>query len=98
MSSLLYQLGGLVAVLDLIYLAWRRDAANPWLFRAGLGVAAACLVGGFVIMIVQRAKAGITAKGCPRCGRPLARGRMYCDEHLAETINRYRDDERRRRE
>ncbi len=98
MSALLYQLGGVVVVLDLLYLAWRRDAASPALFRVGLGVAAACLVGGIVITVVQRARAGMNAKGCPRCGRPLARGRMYCDEHLAETINRYRDDERQRGE
>ncbi|HUD71165.1 MAG TPA: hypothetical protein VMQ62_04310 [Dongiaceae bacterium] len=98
MSALLYQLGGLVVVLDLLYLAWRRDAANPALFRGGLAVAAACLAGGIVITILQRAKAGMRAKGCPRCGRPVARGRMFCDEHFAETINRYRDEERQRGE
>ena len=98
MSALLYQLGGLVVVLDLLYLAWRRDAASPTLFRGGLGLAVACIVGGLVITIVQRAKAGISARGCPRCGRPLARGRSYCDEHFAETINRYRDERRQRGE
>jgi len=97
MSGLLYQLGGLVLVLDLVYLAWRRDAANPILFRGGLGLAFACLAAGFVIAMVARARAGITARGCPRCGRPVAGGRIYCDEHFAETINRYRDEEHQRR-
>jgi hypothetical protein len=98
MSGHLYQLGGLVVVLDLLYLAWRRDAVSAAIFRGGLGVAAACVVAGLVIRLVARARAGINAKGCPRCGRPLARGRMFCDEHLAETINRYRDEERQRGE
>jgi hypothetical protein len=98
MSALLYRVGGLVMVLDLLYLAWRRDAANPALFRVGLGFAVACVAGGIVITILQRAKAGINARGCPRCGRPLTRGRTFCVQHFAETINRYRDDERQRGE
>ena len=98
MSGLLYQLGGLVVVLDLVYLAIRRDAVNSGLFRAGLGVAALCLLGGLVFTLVARAKAGMNAKGCPRCGRPVTRGRIYCDQHFAETINRYRDEERQRGE
>jgi uncharacterized paraquat-inducible protein A len=59
-----------------------------------LAAGAACLACGFVVSMVSRAKSGMTAPTCPRCGRRVARGRVYCEDHLVETINRYRDQER----
>jgi len=53
-----------------------------------------CLAAGFVALLAGRATAGLVARGCPRCGRRVARGRVYCDEHLQETINEYRDQNR----
>jgi predicted nucleic acid-binding Zn ribbon protein len=44
--------------------------------------------------LLSRAHSGITVPTCPRCGRKVARGRVYCDDHLKETINRYRDEQR----
>ena len=97
MASLLYRLGTLLVVADVVYL-FLFDAfwggASPGLFRTVLAAGAACLVGGFVVSMVFRAKSGMTAPTCPRCGRRVARGRVYCEDHLVETINRYRDQER----
>ena len=99
MSSLLYRIGTLLVVGDVLYLflfdaLW--GGANPGLFRTVLAAGAACLAGGFVVSVVARARSEITAPACPRCGRRVARGRVYCEDHLVETINRYRDQERER--
>jgi hypothetical protein len=98
MGAFLMRLGGVLLVADLLYLVvWEtRGGADAWLFRSGLAAAALCVAGGVVMAIVARGRSVITAKSCPRCGRKVARGRMYCEEHLAETINRYRDEQRRK--
>jgi hypothetical protein len=101
MGAFLLRLGGLVLVADIVYLVvWEtsRGGADAGLFRSGLLAAAACVAGGLVVGIAARARSGITARSCPTCGRRVARGRMYCDDHLAETINRYRDEQRHKGE
>src|SRR5262245_15877253 len=101
MGSLLYRLGGLVLVADIVYLVvaeTARGGADAGLFRTGLAASAACLAGGFVVSMVLKAKSGITAPSCPKCGRRVVRGKMYCDDHLVETINRYRDEQSQKRE
>ena len=96
-ASLLYRLGGLLVVGDILYLViWTtaRDGADGHVFRTVLAAAAVCLAGGLIASLAGRARSGITAPSCPTCGRKVSRGRVYCEEHLAETINRYRDQER----
>lgn len=98
-SRLLSRIGTLLVVGDVLYLflfdtLW--GGADPRLFRIVLAAGAASLVGGLVASLVARARSGITAPACPRCGRRVARGRVYCEDHLVETINRYRDQERER--
>lgn len=96
MGAFLLRLGGVILVADVVYLAWgtSRGGADSGLFRTGLVAAAVCIAGGVVMAIVARGKSVITAKSCPKCGRKVAHGRMYCEDHLAETINRYRDEQR----
>ena len=53
-----------------------------------------CLGSGILARLAGRATASLVSRGCPRCGRRVARGRVYCDEHLQETINEYRDRNR----
>jgi len=96
-SNLLYQLGTLLVVGDILYLViWTasRGGANGHLFRTVLAAAGVCLGGGLLASLAGRARSGITAPTCPTCGRKVSRGRVYCEDHLAETINRYRDQER----
>jgi hypothetical protein len=98
-ARLLYRIGTLLLVGDVLYLFlfdtfW--GGARPGLFRAVLAAGVACVVGGLVASLVARARSRITARVCPRCGRRVAPGRVYCEDHLVETINRYRDQERER--
>ncbi len=94
-GSALYRLGGLLILGDIAYLVWQaaRGESDFQVVRMVLGAAAVCLLGGLVLSIVSRAKSGISFPTCPRCGRRVARGRVYCDDHLKETINRYRDEQ-----
>jgi len=101
MGAFLIRLGGLILVADIIYLVvWEtsRGGADASLFRSGLLAAAVCLAGGFVMGLALRATSGISAKSCPKCGRRVAHGKLYCDDHLVETINRYRDEQRHKGE
>jgi hypothetical protein len=96
-SNLLYRLGTLLVVGDILYLViWTaaRGGADGHLFRTVLAAAGVCLGGGLVASLAGKARTGITAPSCPTCGRKVSRGRVYCEDHLAETINRYRDQER----
>jgi hypothetical protein len=95
-GSLLYRVGGLLVLGAIVYLViWETamGGADSHLVRTLLVAAAACLVGGLVLSIAIRARSGFTGPTCPRCGRRVTRGRVYCDDHLKETINRYRDEQ-----
>lgn len=100
MASLLIRLGTLLLVGDLIYLAVGESAggADNHLFRTVLLCGGLSLAGGAVLSVLHRAKSGISGKTCPSCGKRVARGRVYCEDHLQETINRYRDEQRQKRE
>lgn len=100
MASLLVRLGTALIVGDILYLAiWTaRGGADPRLFRIVLAAGAMSLVGALVMAIVTRARSGIKAPSCPTCGRRTVRGRVYCEDHLKETINRYRDEQRQKGE
>ena len=100
MASLLMRLGTALIVGDILYLAiWTaRGGANSNLFRTILAAGGLCLLGSVVMSIVTRARSGIKAPSCPTCGRRVARGRVYCEDHLVETINRYRDEQRQKGE
>jgi hypothetical protein len=101
MASLLYRLGGLIVLGDIVYLViWEtsRGGADYHLVRTLLGAAGVCFVVGLVLGLAGRAISGIGGPTCPRCGRRVSRGRAYCDDHLKETINRYRDEQRQKGE
>ncbi len=63
------------------------------LYAGGIGIAS-----GVVLKILGWVTAGIVARSCPRCRRPVARGHIYCDDHRVAAINEQRDRERRRGE
>ena len=97
MARLLLRLAGLLIVGAVVYAAIGEaflggaDAALVQKLLAGGGLS---LAGGLVARLAGRAAAGIAGRSCPRCGRRVKRGRVYCDEHLQETINEYRDRQR----
>ncbi len=97
MARLLLRVGTLLIVGAVLYAVLGETVfggidnglANTILIAGGV-----CLVAGIVARLAGRATAGLVARSCPRCGRRVARGRVYCDEHLQETINEYRDRNR----
>ncbi|HEU4402326.1 MAG TPA: hypothetical protein VFT43_09490 [Candidatus Polarisedimenticolia bacterium] len=99
MSRLLLRVGGLAIVGSVVYLVVG-DAllagADYALFRTILLSGVVCMAVGVVAWAAGRATAGLIARACPRCGRRVARGRVYCEDHLKETINEYRDHQRDR--
>lgn len=99
MYGFLMRLGGLILVLDLVYLAvWEMyaDGADDALFRTALKFSGACIGGGVLLWIAGRATAWLAGRTCPRCSRHVARGRTYCDDHRSEAINQFRQHERGR--
>ncbi len=97
MARLLLRVGGLAIVGAFVYLAvWTAfmGGADDALFRTMLMAGGACVGAGCLAWAVGRTTAGLVARSCPRCGRRVARGRVYCEEHLQETINEYRDRQR----
>ena len=97
MGRLLLRLGGLLIVGAVMYALLGVAAfggTNNALVRTLLAAGGICLAAGIIARVVGRATAGIVGRACPRCGRRVKRGRVYCDEHLQETINEYRDRHR----
>jgi len=99
MSRLLVRLGGLLIVAAVVYLAAAqmvRGAVNDKVFWAFAGAGAIGVAAGMVLAVFGRGVATVAGRSCPRCGRRVARGRVYCDDHLQATINEYRDQERKK--
>jgi hypothetical protein len=100
MARLLSRLGGLAIAGAFVYLAvWETwmDGADNRLFLNLLAAGGASIAAGVVFWILGRGAAGLASRSCPRCGRRVGRGRVYCDDHLREAVNEFRDQERERR-
>ncbi len=99
MAGILIRIGIVLIVLDVIYLTlWEvyAEGADGALFRTVLKAGGISLAGGLVVWMLGRAVAFVTARTCPVCRRKVAHGRVYCDDHRSEMINRYRDHDRAR--
>jgi len=99
MARALLRLGGLLIVASVVYLAGAQILAgqpDKALFRNIAVAGALCVALGLVLSMAGRGMAALVGRFCPRCGRRVARGRVYCDDHLQETINEYRDQHRNR--
>ncbi len=97
MGRLLLRLGGLLVAGAVAYAVIGETAfgrTNNALVQTLLIAGGACIALGILVRIAGRAAAGIAGRSCPRCGRRVKPGRVYCDEHLQETINEYRDRHR----
>jgi len=97
MARALLRLGGLLIVASVVYLAAAQvltgsvDARLFWIIAvSGL----VCVAVGLLLSLAGRGMAALISRSCPRCGRRVAAGRVYCEEHLQETINEYRDQQR----
>jgi|SRR5438445_10059114 len=99
MSRVLVRLGGFLIMAAAVYLPAAqmiRGAVDNRMFWWLAGAGATCVAAGIVLAVFGRGVAVLVGRSCPRCGRRVVRGRVYCDDHLQETINEYRDQERRK--
>jgi len=97
MSRLLLRLGGLALLGGIAYMVLGEalfGGADNRLVKTILIAGGVALAAGLVARVAGRAAAGLAGRSCPRCGRRVARGHVYCDDHLQETINAYRDRQR----
>ncbi|HEV8703208.1 MAG TPA: hypothetical protein VGV60_18205 [Candidatus Polarisedimenticolia bacterium] len=96
-GRLLVRLGGLLIVAAVVYLPASRlivGEENFKVFRNLAGAGLVCMAVGAGLWIAGRGMARIVSQSCPRCGRRVGRGRVYCEDHLQDTINEYRDQQR----
>jgi len=99
MSRVLVRVGGFLIVAAVVYLAAAQTivgGVDKKIFWNLAGAGAICMAVGVVAAIFGRGMAAVVDRSCPRCGRRVARGRVYCDDHLQQTINEYRDQERKK--
>jgi len=97
MARALLRLGGLLIVASVVYLAAAQvltGAVDGKLFWIIAVSGLVCVAVGLVLSLAGRGMAAMVGRSCPRCGRRVAPGRVYCEEHLQETINEYRDQQR----
>ena len=69
------------------------DVVGPWIVP-GIWAGAACLVGGIVLAVLGRVGASLGRGRCVRCGASIRKGQTYCNDHLQETVNEFRDQAR----
>jgi len=50
------------------------------------------------LSLAGRVSARVAGKRCPRCGKPVAHGHIYCADHLKEAVNQFRDSQRQKGE
>ncbi|MCI0409451.1 MAG: hypothetical protein L0191_12980 [Acidobacteria bacterium] len=64
--------------------------------RLLLGAGALLLVTSLLLSMALRLSNKVTGSRCPRCGKPVQQGHIYCQDHLKEVVNRSRDDQRQK--
>jgi hypothetical protein len=64
--------------------------------RLMLGAGVALLAASLILSIVTRVTSKMSGRKCPRCGRPVQQGHTYCQDHLKETVNQFRDAQRKK--
>jgi hypothetical protein len=50
-------------------------------------VSLAFIAGGFILRILTGLKGLFIAKKCPRCGKPVEKGEIYCPTHLKQVFD-----------
>ena len=59
-----------------------------------LGAGVLLLVASVAASMISRVTSKIAGKRCPRCGKPVQQGHIYCADHLKEAVNQFRDAQR----
>jgi uncharacterized membrane protein len=64
--------------------------------RLMLGAGVVLLAASVVVSLATRVSSKVSGRKCPRCGKPVQQGHIYCQDHLKEAVNRFRDDQRKK--
>ena len=97
MGGVLIRFGALLIILDIAYLTlWEvfAQGADDDLFRLVLKGGGVLIGGGILVWALGKVTSRRGGATCPKCSRGVVHGRIYCDAHRSDTINRYRDRER----
>ena len=63
------------------------DVSSAISLKAGIVLIAASILRRMFSPVAKQ----ITKSHCAACGRPVAKGHIYCNDHLQETVNQTRD-------
>ena len=74
-----------------------RKSMGEWV-RGLLVAGAVCLAVSVVLSVVDRITAKMAGRRCPRCGRSVQHGHIYCADHLKQAVNQFRDSQRQKGE
>lgn len=66
------------------------DQISPLTLKAGL----AFLAAGVILRLLSPVRTQLGRTRCATCGRPTARGHVYCLDHLQASVNAWRDQTR----
>ena len=61
-----------------------------------LGVGGVLLAASLILSMALGVSSKMKGSKCPRCGKPVQQGHTYCQDHLKEAVDRYRDDQRQK--
>jgi len=88
--GILLMVGGLLwmVVADLVFHEGRGEQVRLLLMGG-----AALLAVSLLLSLTGRVQAKVAGKHCPRCGKPVSRGQIYCPDHLKEAVNQFRDSQ-----
>jgi hypothetical protein len=85
--------GGLLwMVVAELFLEESRGGQVRLLLLAGVLLLAISLL----VSALGRVGAKVAGRRCPRCGKAVAHGHIYCSDHLREAVNQFRDSQRRK--
>ena len=82
-----------VAVLGLIVSDTEMGGDHETILRQAILAGAAFFGGGLACAMVSRLSKMRLRRGCPRCGRRVRAGHVYCEDHFQESVFRARDNQ-----
>lgn len=61
-----------------------------------LGAGGLLVAASFAVSMITRVSSKMAGKRCPRCGKPVQQGHIYCADHMKEAVNQFRDAQRKK--
>lgn len=81
----------IVTMLVMLFAKSESFGVSSELVRNALYLGAALCVVGVALGVLLRVANITQGRRCPRCRRPVARGRVYCEDHFQQTLHDARD-------